>query len=138
VLYRKPVLCIATTKGSGLKSTLSYLSNVAVQWGAMPVGSIGRTIRSIKSPVTEKELLRFIKLLQTPQSYRPTLNCLINFETQKALSKFLNELDKCYWNEKGWDTKPYYFNCRLNGLKCIISKTIGIIMQRGMAHSQIK
>ncbi len=138
VLYGKPVLCVATTKGSGLKSTLSYLRSVAVQWGAMPIGSIGRTIRSIKSPVTDKELSAFIKLLQAPQSYRPTLNSLINFETQKALAKYLNGLDTCYWNERGWDTKPYYFSCSPNRSACIISKVFGIILQCGMAHGQNK
>lgn len=138
VLYGKPVLCVATTKGSGLKSTLSYLRSVAVQWGAMPAGSIGRTIRSIDSPVTIKELSGFIKLLQAPQSYRPSLNILINFEVQKALAKYLNGLDASYWNDKGWDTKPYYFQCNLDGFKCIIAGAFGAILQRGMAHGKNK
>lgn len=134
VLYGKPVLCVSTTKGSGLKSTLSYLRSVAVQWGAMPIGSIGRTIRNINSPVTKKELLGFIKLLQKPQSYRPTLNILISFEVQKALAKYLNGLDTCYWSERGWNTKPYFFECSLNVFKCIISKMFGDILQRRMSH----
>jgi len=136
VLCGKPVLCVATTKGSGLKSTLSYLRSVAVQWGAMPAGGIGRTIRNLQSPVAEKELSGFIKLLQEPQSYRPAFSGLINFETQKALAKYLNGLDACYWREKGWDTKTYYFQCSPNGLKGIVSKAFGIILQRGMAHGQ--
>ncbi len=134
VLYGKPVLCVSTTKGSGLKSTLSYLQSVAVQWGAMPIGRIGRTIRSINSPVTNKEVAGFVKLMQTPQSYRPTLSSLINFEIQKALAKYLKGLDSSYWTEKGWNTKPYYFCCSMNGLKCIISRTFGGILQRGMAR----
>lgn len=138
VLYGKPVLCVATTKGSGLKSTLSYLRSVAVQWGAMPAGSIGRTIRNINSPVVKKEFLGFIKLLQAPQSYRPTLNTLTNFEVQKALAKYLNGLDTCYWSEKGWDKKPYFFECSTNGFKCIISKIFGAVLQRIMSHSRIK
>lgn len=138
VLYGKPVLCAATTKGSGLKSTLSYLRSVAVQWGAMPAGSIGRTIRNIDSPVTKKELSGFIKLLQAPQSYRPSLNILINFEVQKALAKYLNGLDASYWDEMGWNTKPYYFLCSLNGFKCIISGAFGAALQRGMAHGRTK
>lgn len=136
VLYGKPVLCVATTKGSGLKSTLSYLRSVAVQWGAMPIGSIGRTIRSINHPVTKNELSGFIKLLQKPQSYRPTMNNLINFEIQKALAKYLNGLDASYWIEKGWDKKPYYFQCNLNGLKCIVSAMFGVILQYGMARGR--
>lgn len=136
-LYGKPVLCVATTKGSGLKSTLSYLRSVAVQWGAMPVGSIGRTIRDINCPVTKKELSGFIKLLQAPRSYRPPLSSLINFEIQKALAKYLDGLDTRYWTEKGWDKESYYFQCSSNGLKCIVSAMFGTILQRGMAHGQI-
>jgi len=136
VLYAKPVLCVATTKGSGLKSTLSYLQSVAVQWGAMPAGSIGRTIRNINSPVAQKELLDFNKLLQDPKSYRPTLNNLINFEVQKALAKYLNGLDTRYWGERCWNTKPYFFDCSTNRLKCIISKMFGAFLQRIMSHSK--
>lgn len=138
VLYGKPVICVATTMGSGLKSTLSYLRSVAVQWGAMPAGGIGRTIRSIHSPVMKKELAQFIKLLQEPQSYRPPLSSLINFEVQKALTKYLNGLDTHYWVEKGWDKKPYYFQCRSYGLKCLVSAIFGFILQHGMARSQTK
>ncbi|MEA4964632.1 MAG: flavodoxin family protein [Oscillospiraceae bacterium] len=137
-LYGKPVLCVATTKGSGLKSTLSYLQSVAVQWGAMPIGGIGRTIRNSKVPVSKKELSGFLKLLQVPESYRPPLNSLINFEVQKALAKHLNGLDTCYWSERGWDGKPYYFACSTNGFKCVISRAFGAILQRGLSHSRIK
>lgn len=138
VLYGKPVICVSTTKGSGLKSTLSYLRSVAVQWGAMPAGSIGRTIRNIDTPVSKKELSVFIKLLRAPQSYKPPLSSLISFEVQKALAKYLNGLDTRYWIEKGWDKSPYYFQCRLNGIKCIASRMFGTILQRGMARSQTK
>ena len=138
VLYGKPVICVATTKGSGLKSTLSYLRSVAVQWGAMLAGSVGRTIRNIDTPVSKKELSGFIKLLREPKSYRPSLSSLINFEVQKSLANYLNGLDTRYWIEKGWDKSPYYFQCRLNGIKHIISGIFGTILQRGMARSQTK
>ena len=136
VLYTKPVLCVATTKGSGLKLTLSYLQNVAVQWGAMPAGSIGRTIQNIHFAPKKKELSGFVKLLQAPQRYRPPLNSLVNFEVQKALAKYLTGLDTSYWNEKGWNTKSYYFQCRPNRFKCILSGALGSVLQRRMAHSQ--
>ncbi len=138
VLHGKPVICVATTKGSGLKATLSYLRSVAVQWGAMPAGSVGRTIRSIDTPVSKKELSGFIKLLRTPQGYRPPLSSLINFEVQKALAKYLNGIDTRYWIEKGWDKNPYYFKCRLNGIKRIASGIFGTILQHGMACNQTK
>ncbi len=138
VLYGKPILCVSTTKGSGLKSTLSYLRSVAVQWGAIPVGQIGRTIRSINSPVSAKELSGFIKLLQEPQSYHPPFRVLIDFEIQKALAKYLGGLDADYWKEKGWETKPYYIPCRPNLLQCFIARIFGSVLQRGMARGKKK
>ena len=138
VLYGKPVLCVATTKGSGLKSTLSYLQSVAIQWGAMPAGRIGRSIRNIDSVVTKKELSEFAWLLNAPQKYRPALNTLIEFEVQKALAKYIGGLDESYWKEKGWDTKVYFTQCSPNRLKCFISRMFGAILQRGMANGRAK
>ena len=43
-----------------------------------------------------------------------------------------------YWSEKGWDKKPYFFECSTNGFKCIISKIFGAVLQRIMSHSRIK
>ncbi len=138
VLYGKPVICVATTKGSGLKSTLSYLQSVAIQWGAIPAGRIGRTIRNMDSVVTQKELSEFIRLLNAPQKYRPSLSILIEFEVQKALAKYLGGLDAGYWKEKGWDTKEYFTQCSPNRLKCFISRMFGAVLQRGMANGQTK
>ncbi len=138
VLDGKPVICVATTKGSGLKSTLSYLQSVAIQWGAMPAGRIGRTIRNMDSAVTQKELSEFIRLLNAPQKYRPSLSILIEFEVQKALAKYLGGLDASYWKEKGWDTKVYFTQCSPNRLKCIISRMFGAVLQSGMAKGQTK
>lgn len=138
VLYGKPVICVATTKGSGLKSTLSYLQSVAIQWGAMPAGRIGRTIRNMDSAVTQKELSEFIRLLNAPQKYRPSLSILIEFEVQKALAKYLGGLDAGYWKEKGWDTKEYFTQCSPNRLKCFISRMFGAVLQCGMANGQTK
>lgn len=135
-LYTKPILCVATTKGSGLKSTLLYLESVAVQWGAMPAGSIGRNIRNINTPVADKELLKFIKLLNSPLEYRPPLGNLINFEVQKALAQHLLELDMEYWKEKDWNTKPYYFPCKINAFKQIFAYCVGATIRRGMKHNK--
>ncbi len=138
VLYGKPVLCVATTKGSGLKSTLSYLQSVAIQWGAMPAGRIGRSIRNIDSAVTKRELSEFTGLLNAPQKYRPSLNILIEFEVQKALAKYIGGLDGSYWKEKGWDTKVYFTQCSPNRLKCFTSRMFGAVLQRGMANGRAK
>lgn len=138
VLYGKPVLCVATTKGSGLKSMLSYLQSVAIQWGAMPAGRIGRTIRNIDSAVTKKELSEFIRLLNAPQKYGPSLNILIDFEVQKALAKYIGGLDASYWKERGWDSKEYFTQCSPNRLKSFTSRMFGAVLQCGMAKGRAK
>lgn len=137
-LYGKPILAVATTKGSGLKGTLNYLDKVGEQWGALSAGTIGRDIRSIEKPITMQEVSRFIKLIQAPETYSPTLSNLINFEVQKSLAQHLVGLDEAYWKEKGWQTKSYYFPCKVNYFKKSVSGTIGKSMRKGMARNQNK
>ncbi len=131
-LVGKPVLSVATTKGSGLKATLSYMENVAAQWGAITAGAVGRTIFTLQKPVSKKELTRFIRLLNAPCSYSPTLNQLIGFEVQKSLAQYLNGLDTAYWESHGWMNKPYFFHCKVNPGKRVISGTVGQIMRKNM------
>ena len=137
VLYGKPVLCIATTKGSGLSATLAYESSVAQQWGAMPAGQIGRTIRTIGEPITPKELHTFTALLHAPQTYRPPMRELMNFEVQKALAKFLGGLDTAYWARMGWYAAPYYFPCRVNPFKRFAAGMFGAFLQSKLAKNTV-
>lgn len=136
-IYGKPVLVIATTKGSGLKATLNYLESVVVQWGAINAGKIGRDIKTIENPVTERECRQFITHLKTDEKdYKPRLDSLINFQVQKNLADFLGGLDGVYWREKGWDQKLYYFDCYINWLKQIPPRLIGEMMERGMKKTK--
>ena len=59
-LYGKPILVIATTKGSGLKATLKYLERVVIQWGGFNSGKIGRNIGNIDNEVKVMEVKKFI------------------------------------------------------------------------------
>ena len=133
VLYGKPILCVATTKGSGIGATLAYESSVTLQWGAMPAGQIGRTIRTLHQPITPKELDKFTALLQAPQSYRPPMRALLNFEVQKALAKRLDGLDAAYWKLMGWYTAPYYFTCHVSRVKQFVSGRFGVFLQHKLA-----
>lgn len=137
VLSGKPILCVATTKGSGLKGTLAYLRSVAVQWGAMPAGQIGRTIRTLHHPVSPKELEQFTALLKVPQKYRPSFTELMNFEVQKALAAFLGGLDAAYWQKMGWNAKPYYLPCRVGQLKKAVSGLFGAFLQRKLTKRSV-
>lgn len=137
VLYGKPILCLATTKGSGLKLTLDYLENVVLQWGAMPAGRIGRTIRNAKKPLDERELDKFVLLMNEPQKFSPNFSALMDFEVQKVLADKIVGLDEKYWTDMGWYDMSYYIPCRVNRLKAWIAKKIGNgIRKRMMAGAE--
>ncbi|ONI39688.1 hypothetical protein AN640_01670 [Candidatus Epulonipiscium fishelsonii] len=120
-VYGKPVLALATTKGSGLKNTLTYLEKVIIQWGGINAGIIGRNVRTINEPVSLKECNKIINYLKNPKyTYAPSLESLINFQVQKVLSDHMIENDKKYWQEKDWYNKSYYFDCKISFIKQLI------------------
>lgn len=132
-LAGKPVLCVATTKGSGLKLTLDYLENVAMQWGGMPAGRVGRSVRNADRPVKASELKRFAELLKDPAKYRPPLTALMDFEVQKVLAGRLEGLDGQFWEEKGWNPLPYYFPCRVGALQGGATRLVGDVIRKKVA-----
>lgn len=134
-LTGKPILSVATTKGSGLQKTLAYLESIAIQWGAIPAGTVGRSIFTQDKPVSEKEISAFVKLIEQPQSHSPSLNQLINFEVQKALALSLNALDRAYWEEKRWLNQPYFSSYKFRPLYRSISHTFGQFLQHKMRDS---
>jgi len=138
VLYGKPILTISTTKGSGLKDTLDYMTSVTIQWGAMAAGKIGRNIRNIDKKVKERDLKKFLSLMEDASSYNPKMSELINFEVQKSLAQMLSGLDKQYWEEKNWMNEKYYFPCKIKGYKCIIPIVIGKIIRKAMGKKAIE
>lgn len=131
-LAGKPVLCVATTKGSGLKATLSYLENVATQWGALNAGSIGRSIFNFEKPIEKSEVATFLQLLEHPNSCVPTLRQLIAFEIQKSLALTLSQRDRAYWDAYGWSGQPYFYPCKRMPVKQAISGAIGKLIRKRM------
>lgn len=129
VLAGKPILAVATTKGSGLRKTLSYLESMAVQWGAIPAGKIGRSIFTQDRPVSEKEMKKLIRLIQSPQAHTPTLSQLFNFEVQKAMALSLTQLDREYWEAQHWDEQPYFYPCKVNPIYRQVGRRFGVFLQ---------
>lgn len=137
-LYGKPLLVISTTKGSGLKSTLEYLERIGIQWGTFNSGSIGRDIRTIDKKVTEKECEEFIKNLKLDKAkYTPSFKSVLNFNVQKVLSRKLMDIDKVYWDKKGWDKNSYYFNCKINPIKKAAGTITYSFLNKVMSNPQI-
>lgn len=127
----KPVLVIATTKGSGIKTTLKYLERVAIQWGGFYSGSICRNIGNINDKITEHECENFSKHLKMNKSiYKPSFNALINFQVQRVLACKLAGLDSEYWDRKGWNKDIYYFKCKANILKKHTAASFGKFLNK--------
>lgn len=130
-LCGKPIMVISTTKGSGLKPALKYLERVVVQWGAINAGKIGRNIGNIDNKIEISEMKRFIDYIKIDKSlYKPSLDALIQFQVQKVLAKKVGYLDSSYWNDKGWNSEVYYFKCRINFPKKLISKSFGSFLDK--------
>ncbi|MGH4050102.1 MAG: flavodoxin family protein [Clostridium sp.] len=130
-IYGKPVLVISTTKGSGLKSTLKYLDRVVIQWGGINAGKIGRSIGNIDNEISTRECENFIKYLNmNNERYKPLLKELINFQVQKVLAYKLIGLDSEYWKSKGWNSEAYYFKCKINIFRMLISRSFGKLLNK--------
>lgn len=130
-LYGKPILVVATTKGSGLKYTLDYLDKVVIQWGGMNSGSIGRNIRNIDKKVVKDECKEFIDHIKMDKKFfKPSLKALIHFQTQKVLAKKIGCLDSDYWNDKAWTKELYYFKCNIILYKRLIATGFGSFLDK--------
>lgn len=130
-LALKPVLLVATTAASGVKDTIKYLEKTAVQWGAFPCGSISRTVSSLKNPIEDKEYSKFIKhLFMEKKEYVPKLNQLIFFQVQKVLAEKILQVDKEYWEAKGWNKRVFYLDCSISILNKTIAKRFYIMLSK--------
>lgn len=124
-LAGKPTLFVATTDATGIKETKKCFENIAVEWGTQRAGFIARSSRNITSPVQERELSQFLKLLNEKKGYyKPSLIEINIFQVQKVLALKTNERDKLFWHDRGWLDKAYYYDCKMNLMKKIFSKAI--------------
>jgi len=122
-LVKIPILIVATTASSGLKGTIKLMKKTIIAWGAIPAGSITRNIKNINNEVKDDEIENFKRLINSSsEKYKPTMDVLINYQVQRVLANKLFPLDKIYWKEKNYNG-DYYFNCKVNIFKKIISKT---------------
>lgn len=115
---QKPTLLLANTQGSGIKSTLSSIEEVMTQWGVCLGGTISRNGRSFNKPIEEKELADFIKLIESDsKSYSPSMKEIYTYNIQRALATKVFPIDKEYWENKGWLSKPYFPGAKLNPIQ---------------------
>jgi len=125
----KPVLFVVTTAVTGIKDTIHFLDQFATGLGARKGGSITRTGANNNIPVHENELAGILSLLFTDKkNYKPKINELLIFIVQKVHAHYSSGNDKVFWEEKNWNDKYYYYDCRINFIKKAISRILfGVI-----------
>lgn len=123
-LIGKPCLVVCTTKGSGLKNTVSYLEDTAVVWGMIVVGHITKNVRDDMTVLSEKEREVSNLLLHCePKNYKPSLQTLIQYQVQKILAVKVAQIDLDYWTQRGWHESGFYYSCRITKTKGFVSKS---------------
>jgi multimeric flavodoxin WrbA len=116
-----PLLAVVSTAGSSLKDTLNYLEKVAIFWGMQPAGKIGKKVGEYDL-VEADDYNEFIWYLKHDKSqYSPSLKQLIHYQVQKILAEKILDIDRKYWDEKGWLDKLYYYDCKINIFKRVIA-----------------
>jgi multimeric flavodoxin WrbA len=121
----KPVLFVASTTFTGIKETNKFFRSYAVGFGARIGDFISRVEKKFEEPVQEKEMAKFLSLLEEDTKYyRPAMDEIIMFTVQKVLALKSTKEDRKYWEEKGWLDKRYYFPCKMSPGKMLFSKFI--------------
>lgn len=132
-----PVMYVATTAGSGIKSTLDYMENVTLQWGGIPTSKIGRNAGSIKRDIGENEFAKFVKCIYMDKSkYRASMKELLNFQVKKILAEKVLPNDKEYWKKKQWLDKYYYFNTNINPIKKTAAATFYKLLSKKIRKTE--
>ena len=131
-----PVFALVSTAGSGATQTISYLEATAASWGAHPVGGITRTASSA-APIARREVRRFLDhLYRNRESYRPTLRQIMLFQVQRVLAAKVAEIDRRYWETRGWDRASFYYSCHIGPVKRVLGAILYRVLRRRIRPSQ--
>lgn len=122
---QKPTLLLANTQGSGLKPTLKSIQESIIQWGVAFCGTISRNGRSFNEAIKEKELSKFINLVNSNgEGYTPSFKEIMTYNTQRTLATNVFPIDKEYWENKDWINQSYFPGAKVSFIK----KTYGNMM----------
>lgn len=129
----KPVMFATTTASTGLKETKRFFESFATGFGARKGNFVARSGKNLSEPVREKELSRFLSLLnQDKEYYRPAMDEIVMFNVGKVLALKSSGDDNRFWEEKQWFGKDYYYPCRMNPGKKVFSKFMFKVLSKAM------
>ena len=114
----KPTLLLVDTQGSGIKNTLKSIEEAMVQWGVSLCSTVSRTGRTSNNPIEEKEISKFINLINSNGiGYSPSFKEINTYNVQRVLATNVFPLDKDYWDKNTWLKSPYYPDAKVNFIK---------------------
>ncbi|GEM_PF-1623051 len=118
-LVGKPLFVVCTTLFTGINTTRKYLELTGMLWGLYPTGSICRVKKNMEKPIREKSFKNFLTCLFKDKRYHTiSLKQLMVFQSQKFVNLFMcYGIQQRYWEEKGWDKKLFFYDCRINIFK---------------------
>ncbi len=147
-LFGKSSLCFVTQGVYGGNKVLRYVDELMGFWGCNIVrGSVLKGSLDYKKEIgNEKEILdifskaigKIDKQLGSKRYPSPSLFKLIIYRMTRSSMRYFSEatdVDKKYYEEKGWNTSDYYYKTKLNFLKKIMGKTIDRMIY-GMAKKE--
>jgi len=135
-LVGKPIFFVTSTQVSGSKNAMRYLKDISLQWGTIYTGSLSRSMFDFDKPIEPKALNAFRNYLDAGQknNYKPSLNQIIEFNTQKVLAMHVLPLDFEFWHEKGYLQRPFFYACRIN----LFKKWIGYVYFKLLSYIILK
>lgn len=129
-----PMMFVTTTAATGIKEIKRFFNLYANGLGARKGGFIARAGKKIADPINEKEMSKFIGLLNRDKKYyRPAMDEIIMFVVGKILAKKSSGEDHTFWEEKQWMDKGYYYPCRINIFKKGMGKFLSKVISKAMA-----
>ena len=129
----KPVMFVATTAATGLKATGQFFNTYATGLGMRRGDFVARAGKKMDEPVKEKEMSKFLRLLEQDTSqYHPSMNEIVMFTVGKVLALKSEGDDKKFWEEREWLDKRYYYPCKMNPGKKLFSKFIFKVLSKAM------
>ncbi|MCL2319642.1 MAG: flavodoxin family protein, partial [Treponema sp.] len=129
----KPVMFAATSAATGLKETKRFFEQYASGLGMRKGDFISRAGRNMAKPVEEKELSRFLTLLNRDRKqYNPAMDEIVMFTVGKVLALKSTGEDRKFWEEKKWLDKSYYYPCKMNPGKKLFAKFMFKVLSKAM------
>lgn len=132
-LAGKPVLYVTTATATGIKQTKQAFKSISISWGTPQVGMVTRTERELNQAVTISEIKDFISILRNGNhAYSPSFHEINIFQVQKVMAIKSKGYDNEYWESHRLTDMVYYYDCKLNFIKKLFSKSIFNILMKVM------